>query len=238
MTPKICFIKNMTHEGAGLFSSFAAKENIPYEIVDLHKGDLFPEVGPGQTVVVLGGPDSANDTTAKISGELEALQKCLRDGIPCLGICLGLQLLVKTAGGIVFRNPVKEIGFRDPIGGWFEIEKTPEGKRDPLLEGIADSGKIFQLHGETVGLTSSMTCLAVGRTCEHQIVRVQERVYGIQGHMELSERMFEDWLVADGDLQRMDREALRRDFSIVRRELEQNSETLFKNFLRISKILG
>jgi GMP synthase-like glutamine amidotransferase len=238
MTAKVWFIKNMTHEAAGLFSSFAAKEKILHSIVDLHKGDPFPEVFPGQAVVVLGGPDSANDTTSKILGELEALQKCLREGVPCLGICLGLQLLVKAAGGIVFRNPVKEIGFRDPAGGWFEIEKTREGKRDPLLAGIPDSCKIFQLHGETVGLTSSMMCLAEGRTCKNQIVRIQERVYGVQGHVELSERMFEDWLLADEDLQRMDLGSLRRDFSAVRRELEQSSLVLFKNFLRISGFLG
>lgn len=227
----------MTHEAAGLFSSFAEKEKIPYAIADLHKGDKFPEVIRGQAIVILGGPDSANDATPKILGELEALRRCMRERIPCLGICLGLQLLVKAAGGTVFRNPIKEVGFREPSGEWFEIEKTPEGKRDPLLAGISDCSKIFQLHGETVGLISSMTCLARGRTCENQVVRIQDRAYGIQGHVELSERMFEDWLAADGDLHRMAPELLERDFAAVRGELAQSSEILFKNFLRISDIL-
>ena len=234
MKPRIWFIKNMTHEAAGLFSSFAEKEQIPYAIADLHKGDPFPEVEPGQALVVLGGPDSANDGTPKILSELEALRKCMRDGIPCLGICLGLQLLVKAAGGTVFRNSTKEIGFREPSGEWFEIGKTPEGKKDPLLAGIPDRSKIFQLHGETVGLTSSMACLARGRTCENQVVRIRDRVYGVQGHVELSERMFEDWLAADGDLRLMNHEDLKRDFREVRRELEQSSEIIFKNFLKIS----
>ena len=47
----------------------------------------------------------------------------------------------------------------------------------------------------------------------------------------------EDWLAADGDLERMDPGELRRDFASVRRELEQSSERLFKNFLRISCLL-
>ncbi|MEI7750957.1 MAG: type 1 glutamine amidotransferase [Candidatus Omnitrophota bacterium] len=237
MTAKVWFIKNMTHEAAGLLSSFASKEKIPYEIMDLHKGDLFPEVHAGQAVVILGGPDSANDTTPKILSELEALQKCLREGIPCLGVCLGLQLLVKAAGGTVFKNPVKEIGFRDPSGGWFEMAKTAEGQNDPLLEGIPDVCKVFQLHGETVGLTLSMTCLAQGKFCNNQIVKIQERVYGIQGHVELSEQMFEDWLAADGDLHKMNIGELHRDFLEVRGELEQSSEDLFKNFLRISSLV-
>ncbi len=237
MTAKVWFVKNMTHEAAGLFSLFAKRPAVPSVIVDLHRGGKFPEVAKGDAVVVLGGPDSANDAGPKILRELEALRKCLSGGIPCLGVCLGLQLLVKAAGGIVFQNPVKEIGFRDPGGEWFEMEKTARGKNDPLLEGIPDPCKVFQLHGETVGLTPSMICLAHGRFCENQIVRVQERTYGIQGHVELSERMFEDWLAKDGDLSRMNTGELRRDFSAVRLELERSSEVLFKNFLRISGLL-
>jgi GMP synthase-like glutamine amidotransferase len=237
MTARVWFVKNRTHEAAGLFLSVTKRHAIPSLTVDLHQGGKFPEVAKGDAVVILGGPDSANDAAPKILRELEGLQKCLRDGIPCLGVCLGLQLLVKAAGGIVFRNPVKEIGFRDSGGGWFEMEKTANGKKDPLLAGIPDLCKVFQLHGETVGLTPAMSRLAQGRSCENQIVRVQERAYGIQGHVELSERMFEDWLVNDEDLRKMNTTELRRDFLSVRPELERSSEVLFKNFLRISGFL-
>lgn len=237
MTPKVWFIKNMTHEAAGLFSFFAEKTGIPYEIADLHKGDPFPKVVAGQAIVLLGGPDSANDRTPKILSELDAIRECLHQKIPCLGICLGLQLLVKAAQGIVLKSPVKEIGFRDPPGGWFEVEKTAEGRRDPLLEGLPDRFRVFQLHGETVNLSPSMKLLARGRFCENQIVRIQEKTYGIQGHVELSEKMFEDWLAEDGDLRKMKAEALRDDFKAARRELEESSEAIFRNFMSISGIL-
>ena len=142
MKSKLWFIKNMTHEAAGLLSLFAAREKIPYEIVDLYKGDAFPAVIAGEAVVILGGPDSANDKTPKILSELAAIQKCLRAGIPCFGVCLGLQLLVKAAGGTVLKNPVKEAGFRDPSGDWFEIEKTVHGEGDVFLKGIPDPCKV------------------------------------------------------------------------------------------------
>lgn len=238
MKTRLWFLKNMTHEAAGVFSSIAEDLKVPCSIVDLHQGETFPEVSEGQAIVILGGPDSANDVSPKILAEIDAIRKCLSRQVPCLGVCLGLQLLVKAAGGTVFRNPVKEIGFRDPSGEWFEMQKTPAGKKDPLLEGIPDPCRVFQLHGETVGLTPSMACLATGRTCENQVVRVRERVYGIQGHVELSHRMFEDWIREDGDLRRRDARDLRRDFEEVHRELEQSSETFFKNFLKISGVLG
>ena len=55
MMRQIWFAKKMTHEAAGLFSSLAEKEKIPYSMADLHKGEDFPEVPPGQAVVILGG---------------------------------------------------------------------------------------------------------------------------------------------------------------------------------------
>lgn len=238
MVSKIYFIKNMTHEAAGLFSSFAGRERIPYEIVDLHRGEAFPEALKGDAVVVLGGPESANDRSPKILKELVSIRKCLQEGVPLLGICLGLQLLVKAAGGTVFRNPVKEVGFREPSGGWFEVEVTPAGKSDPLLTGMPDVFKVFQLHGETVGLVSPMACLAKGRFCENQIVKIRERAYGIQGHVELSEGMFKEWLAEDGDLQKTDAQGLRDDFATVFHEFQKGSEMIFKNFLKMAGILS
>jgi GMP synthase-like glutamine amidotransferase len=237
MTSRIWFIKNASHEGPGLFSFFAERNRIPYSVVDLHKGEKFPTVAKGDVAVILGGPDSANDRNQKILDEVDALGALLKEGIPCLGICLGLQLLVKAAGGTVYRNPVKEIGFRDPDGQWFEVEKTEAGKKDPLLSGISDAFKVFQLHGETVELTEAMTRIGQGRFCMNQIVRVREKVYGIQGHVELDKALLEDWLAADGDLRKTNTVKLKNDLSLVRIELERSCEIIFKNFLRISGVL-
>jgi len=234
MIRQLFFVKNMPHEAAGLFSSFAEREKIPFRIVDLHRGEPFPTLKAQDAVIVFGGPDSANDQTPKILQELEAIRRILRDDISYLGICLGLQLLVKAAGGKVLRSPVKETGFRDASGRWFEIEKTHEGIQDPLLAGVVDPAKVFQLHGETVELTPSMQCLAFGRLCKNQIVKAGRRAYGIQGHVELSEKMFEDWLKKDEDLREMDPKALRYDFAKIRQELETSAETIFKNFLHLA----
>lgn len=237
MDPKIWFIKNMTHEGAGLFSSFAERRKIPFSIVDLHEGENFPKLNGRDAVVILGGPNSANDRDSKILNEIDSIAQLLKEGIPCLGICLGLQLLVKAAGGSVYRNSVKEIGFRDPAGEWFEVEKTDAGKKDPLLSGIADEFKVFQLHGETVELAPSMICLARGKYCANQIVKIQSKAYGVQGHVELNRGMFKDWLTKDEDMKKMDSVKLRNDFTLIQQELERSSEVMFENFLKISGIL-
>lgn len=234
MQPKIIFIKNITHEEGGLLTSLAESLKISFKVVDLHKGDPLPVASPGDAVVVLGGPDSANDRAPKILNEIDFLKRCVETNVPLLGICLGMQLLVKAKGGTVSRNSVSETGFRGPDGQWFEIELTEDGARDPFLQGLPPKFKVFQLHGETVNLTSGMTRLARGKFCENQIVKIAEKVYGIQGHVEMSETLLRNWMKVDGDLVALDSIRIRNDFSRVRTELESSAKKIFTNFLRIS----
>lgn len=234
MPSRIWFVKNITHEGAGLWAPLAEAAGIDSRIIDYHQGESLPAIDSKDAVVVLGGPDSANDATAKIRKEHRFLRTCLDRKIPLLGICLGLQLLIKAQGGTVLKNPVKEIGFRDPEGDWFQMKLTSDGMEDPLLKGLSPVSRVFQLHGETVELTAGMTRLAEGAFCKNQIVKIQEKAYGIQGHVELDEQMFQDWLVKDADLRQMDVASLRQEFNEVRLELERNARVIFSNFLKLA----
>lgn len=176
-------------------------------------GQSFPPVANYAAVVVLGGPDSANDTNSKMQNELARISDTIRAQIPYLGICLGLQTLVKAAGGRVIRSPVKEVGFIDPECGNFTVTLTNAGKQDPLFEGIGRTFNVFQLHGETVELTDTMVLLAAGKFCRNQVVRVGTNGYGIQCHFELTPSLFENWIHEDTDLLQLSAEALRADFA-------------------------
>nr|WP_287222515.1 gamma-glutamyl-gamma-aminobutyrate hydrolase family protein [Prosthecochloris sp.] len=69
------------------------------------------DISKSSAVVTLGGPQSANDTDRAMRRELENLKAILDKKIPYLGICLGMQTLVKAAGGNVITCPIKETGF-------------------------------------------------------------------------------------------------------------------------------
>lgn len=175
---RVLLIKNITREGPGLLKDLLVEHSIEFDLIDLSKGDKFPDPLRYDAVFVFGGPDSANDKTSKMKKELERIQEVLSAGIPYLGICLGLQILVKIAGGKVVKNPVKEIGFRDPENNRFSVtitetvDLTEDGKRDPLFKNLGHTFHVFHLHGETVDLTKHMTLLAVGKFCWNQIVRI------------------------------------------------------------------
>lgn len=237
MPKKILIVKNISREGPGLLAEELSRFGLDYEEVDLSRGEDFPPVKAYRAVILLGGPDSANDQTSKMQKELERACECLRAAIPILGICLGLQVLVKAAGGKVVRNPVKEIGFKDPAEKLYQIELTGEGLKSQIFRGLPAVLPAFQLHGETVELTPEMTLLARGRHCLNQVVQVAEKAYGLQGHLELTESLLECWLREDDDLKQCDADKLRSEFKLLNAELHAAGRKVFQNFLAVSDLL-
>ncbi len=234
MKKEILIVKNNVNEGPGLLEEVLKEKNIGYFITELDKREKIPPIENFGAVVILGGPDSANDSTEKIENELSYIQKVISSTTPYLGICLGLQTLVKATGGKVVETPVKEIGFLDPEGNNFTIDLTDEGKQDPLFKELNSTLKVFHLHGETVDLTDDMVLLATGKFCHNQVVKIGSNAYGIQSHFELTPQMFEDWIKADPDLLKLDTEYLRFIFNEIKDEYTKTGKQLFQNFLRVA----
>ena len=233
----LLIVKNITREAPGLLARVLDEHKISYDVVDLDKGDPFPSLLGYKALVVLGGPDSANDATDKIQQELAQVRAAFTAGLPYLGICLGLQVGVKAAGGSVVPGSQKEVGFINPSGQQYIVKVTESGKQDPLLADLSGSLKVFQLHGEVVGLTPSMQLLATAPDCPNQVVKIGDKAYGIQSHFELTDEMLKEWAQQDPDLTPIGYEKLKADFAAIRDEYTDIGETLLHNFLRIAGLL-
>ena len=107
MDKPILIVKNITHENPGLITDILDKNNLRFEIVDLSQKEFLPEIENYALLIIMGGPDSANDNSNKILKELTLIKTALSKEIPIFGICLGLQLLVKMCGGQVYKNPLQ-----------------------------------------------------------------------------------------------------------------------------------
>ncbi|NHQ60230.1 type 1 glutamine amidotransferase [Chlorobium sp. BLA1] len=234
MKKPLLIVKNITHEAPGLIETALSDKDFTSHVVDLAAGDSFPDPRSYKAVVVLGGPQSANDLTPSMLMQLARIEVALQEEIPYLGICLGMQTLVKAGGGKVLKCPVQEIGFTDQEGEEYRMLLTAEGKEDPLFCGLSESIRVFQLHGETVELAAGMKLLASGRLCPIQAVKAGEKAYGLQCHAEMTLSMFLSWLALDADLKSMDRTALIEQFESFRHEYTATGIQLINNFLRIS----
>ncbi len=229
---KLLIVKNITREGPGILGELLGERGIGYDLIDLYAGEQIPETGNYAGMVVLGGPQSANDTTPTMLHELQRVREWLATGRPYIGVCLGLQVMVKAAGGHVEPCAVTELGFHEPDGEPFTVSLTPEGRMDPIFNGLADRLRVFQLHGETVVPTPDMTLLGYGKGCRMQVVRYGDNAWGLQCHFELTPAMLATWTLEDADLVTMDRERLLAEFSAIEPEYTAIGRTILANFIK------
>jgi GMP synthase-like glutamine amidotransferase len=212
---------------------------VSFDVADLDQGETFPNLVGYKALVVLGGPDSANDTTPKMTKEREQIKYAVDNGLPYLGICLGLQVLVKVAGGRVVPGVRTEAGFISPEGTPFQIELTPAGQEDPLLAGLESPLPVFQLHNEVVDLVpETMKLLGTAPVSPNQIVKVGMKAYGIQSHYELTDQLLQVWAAEDPDLAPLGYEALNAEFQKIKDAYTKTGETLLTNFLKIAGLIA
>jgi GMP synthase (glutamine-hydrolysing) len=120
------------------------------------------------------------------------LQRLLDLHVPVLGICLGAQLLAKAA-----HAPVKAA--REFEIGWFEVELTEPGDRDPLLGRMPHSFDAFQWHYYEHGLPAGAVELARNELCT-QGFRLGEEAWGVQFHPEVTLAQVQSWIDEDDGL--------------------------------------
>ena len=198
---RVVAFRHVPFEGAGHIESILAARGIALEYADLYlPGASMPDISDAAGLVILGGPMSVNDSLPWLRQEERMIRQAMEHNQPVLGVCLGAQLIAKSLGAKVYRNPVKEIG-------WFDIHFTADAQDDRLFGGLPASETVFHWHGETFDLPSGAVLLASSAACRHQGYRVGETVYGLQFHLEVTPAMIADWCTHDencGDVKELD----------------------------------
>ena len=184
-------------------------------------------------LIVLGGPMNVDMTTEypHLDTEVRMIRRMMAQGAPVLGICLGAQLIAKSLGAPVRKNPEKEIG-------WYDITLTDAGKADPVMGHLQDTRRIFEWHSDTYDLPEGAVHLASSPTCANQAFRYGDNVYGFQFHMEVDGPLVERWLntpVYKAEIEatngRIDPDVIRRDTRKHIDQLNVLSEQVFDSFL-------
>ena len=113
-----------------------------------------PSLDEVDLIVVLGGPQSANDCYPALRSEREYMAEAIASGVPVFGVCLGAQLMSRVLGGEVAQAGGYEFGLR-------KIWITEDGSRDPVF-GKLRVPLVPTLHGECFTVPPGATELAFG----------------------------------------------------------------------------
>lgn len=230
---KVLVIKNNKNEGPGILNGILPEREINCDIVDLELGDKIPPISSYSAIFMLGGQDSANDLTKKMQGEIALVREIMRLDLPFFGICLGMQVLVRAAGGRVSKCPKKEIGWRNEEGEYHCMQVTNIGLGDPLFKGLPKKIRVFQLHEEMVEPSVCGDVLAFGDGCPVQVVKEGKTAYGIQGHIEIDKTQLDVLLQTDPALLKLDAGRIIADFNSIKEDYIDCGTRIFSNFLDI-----
>ncbi|MBI5286038.1 MAG: type 1 glutamine amidotransferase [Deltaproteobacteria bacterium] len=190
MNQPILVLQHLEGEGLGTIKNTLRIKGIKPVSIKIFAGERIPEDTSGYSgLIILGGTMGVyeDDIHPFIRDEIALIRKALKDGLPILGICLGAQMLAKAAGGEVYKGGKKEIG-------WYKVGLTPEAKRDRLFMDLPEELTVFQWHGDTFDIPAGGVRLAYSNVYPNQAMRVGERAYGLQFHLEITEGMIKDWL--------------------------------------------
>lgn len=232
----VLILKNVSTEGPGTIEDFLREQGIPYRIVELEK-EAVPHPDEFDTLVMMGGPMSVNEEEIYpyIKRERELVKEFIAGGKRVFGVCLGAQIMAKALGAEVYVGPEKEIG-------WYEIELTEDGIRDPLMKKLAvhpragdfwKRFRVFHWHGETFDVPSGAVRLAKSALYPNQAFRYSNNAYAFQFHIEVKKEMIYEWLKDEP----VDRDELRKLTEAIYEDYAGRAMNFYKAFLS-DKVTG
>ena len=176
---RIHYLQHVPFEGIGSMESYFISCGYQLDSTHLYLDEPFPELYDFDWLIVMGGPMGVGDELqySWMSKEKSFIKSAIESGKIVLGVCLGAQLIAEALGAKVYNNGDREIG-------WFPID-TPKPENYTILQGVFPQGiEVFHWHGETFDIPTPGILLASSKACHNQAFIVENRVVGLQFHLE------------------------------------------------------
>ncbi len=207
---KLHYLQHVPFEGPAAILEWAVERNWDRDATMLFESMELPDPDSFDMLVVMGGPMGVFDEEQYpwLAPEKEFLKKVIDSGRPVLGICLGAQLLANVLGAHVQKNIVKEIG-------WYPVSLTPPGWSSPVFKGIPATFDAFHWHGDMFRIPEGGLQTANSEACPNQAFTWNDRVVGLQFHLETTRESLESLVSNCADELRVESEYIQRPEEIL-----------------------
>jgi len=182
----VAIFRHAPTEGPGYFATYLSEHGIPWRVVAIDAGEAVPQDARDYSGLgFMGGPMSVNDALPWIMPALDLIRAAVAADIPVIGHCLGGQLMARALGGVVTRNPVKEIG-------WGAVEVVESAEARAWLGETSGDFIAFHWHGEAFSIPPGATRLLASAHCTNQAF-VAGKHLGLQCHVEMTPELIRSW---------------------------------------------
>lgn len=183
---EILIFRYAPHEGSGYVGEYLHRHRLPQRLIKIDRNEPVPPSIDGVSgLVLMGGPMSVNDPLPWIPKITRLVEQAVAADVPVLGHCLGGQLISKALGGVITKNPVKEIG-------WLPVNRVDSPLANQWLNGLPPVFEVFHWHGETFSLPTGATRILASRDCANQAF-VIGKTLAFQCHVEMTAEMVREW---------------------------------------------
>ncbi|MGQ9652760.1 MAG: type 1 glutamine amidotransferase [Thermodesulfobacteriota bacterium] len=181
---QIHYLQHVPLEGIGTILEWATGRGHRVSSTRLYEEETLPPLDALDWLIIMGGPMNVYQEGEYpwLVAEKGFIRQAIRAGKVLLGICLGAQLIADVLGARVQKNAFQEIG-------WFPVRKTEEAEGSSLFREFPWEIEVFHWHGDTFDLPARAVHVARSAGCERQAFVYEDRVVGLQFHLEVTEEM-------------------------------------------------
>ena len=175
---RIHWIQHVPYEGLGTIGEWASERG-HFVTGSLALTESYPDPITIDWLVVMGGAMGVHDEPRHpwLVAEKRFIYNAIDSGARVLGVCLGAQLAADVLGAQVSPNAEREVG-------WFPVELTPEGRSSRVFGVLPERFLAGQWHADTFEVPPGGVRMASSEACVNQAFEWEERVYGLQFHLE------------------------------------------------------
>lgn len=187
MNKKILILGHSDSPPVRVIENMLPRLGFDYEIVIPMFGEELPDPASIHGTIVLGGVPGIYqwEELRWLKREIDWVEAFANTGKPVLGICLGCQMLAHIHGERVYMgHQGREFGFVD-----FDLHIED----DPIFGNELKGCHVMQDHGDTFTLEGDFIHIAEGNVYEHQAAKFGDKLYGVQFHPEVDERVVRRW---------------------------------------------
>lgn len=176
---QVHWLQHVPFEGLGSIEPWLEAQGHEVSMTRLYAGEAPPTRDNFDWLIIMGGPMNIYEEAEYpwLIKEKLCIKRAIKEGRKVLGICLGAQLIADVLLARVYPNREREIG-------WFDVKLSSDAAKSKIFSGFSSNFGAFHWHGDTFGIPVDAELLAGSEACDHQAFVYQERVVGLQFHLE------------------------------------------------------
>jgi len=183
---RLHYLQHVPFEDIGTIRAWAEAAGMSIRETRLFHNEHLPSVEELDWLIIMGGPMNVSEEALYpwLREEKRLIRQAIEQHKTVLGICLGAQLIADVMGARVHPNAYREIG-------WFPVRKTDAAERATVSTAFPDGFQALHWHGDTFDLPARAIHLGRSAACANQGFVLDERIVGLQFHLEITPRSLE-----------------------------------------------